>query len=173
MANVLPPDEKKAADTRVRGRFILVAALMLLLSASISVLAMLPSFVTLHAANTALEESAQKIEKATKDDKDIATQAQVLSRALLPLASATTSPNEALAAALSLKPAGISIVTITYLTGAQGSLVLSGDAVNREAVNQYRDALSNSHMFTRVFIPVGALVGAQEGRVTITLNGAF
>jgi len=171
MSNVLPTEHKKKETGRLWTRFLLVGAVMLAGGAVVATLAILPAFISVRIARAGIETS--EAARLASGDQSAAARAQVLLGILGSIAAATSSPSGVLAGALSLKPANISVNTIIYTGGGQGKIVLSGVAGRREAVSEYRDALSGSGRFVDVAVPVAALVGTQEGKFTITLSGSF
>jgi len=172
MANVLPLAGKKAVEKRMRARFLLIGSLAIAVAAIVAILSVVPAFMSVRIAHASLESSLQESAGSQSEDQAAAARAQALIGAFKSIASATSSPSDALAAALAQKPAGISITAITYTSG-KNEIVLSGLAARREAVNQFRDMLEKTGRFSGVAVPVGALVGTQEGRFTVTLSGAF
>ena len=168
MANVLPPETKRHLDTIMRSRMVIILSLMLLLGAGVASLALTPAFIMLQFASSALDE--QVSDSRQLSDQAAAARAQALTQGLLPVATATSSPSSALAHALSLRPSGISI---TSLSVTANKVVVQGVASRREAVQEYREALDADPRYTQVSVPVAALVGTQDGRFSITLTGTF
>jgi Tfp pilus assembly protein PilN len=169
MSNVLTAEGKKAIDARLRGRFLLATSLVLAGGAIIACLSLAPAIISVQVASASLAAPSEEAE-AAREDSIKAGRAQSLIAALGPLVSATSSASVALGEALALQPADISITVITY-TAESNTIVLSGLSKGREAVNDFRDALEASELFTDVAVPVAALVGTQQGRFTITLKG--
>lgn len=153
----------------VRSRFVLTTALVLLLGATIATASLIPAFISVRLAIQGLPESTP-LSQTAQEDQEKNTRALALVAALSPITNATSTPSEALTAALTAKPAGVSITSMTY---SAGKLVLAGGSGNRQAVNAYREALEADATFSSVTVPVAALVGSQDGRFTITLTGAF
>jgi hypothetical protein len=172
MSNVLTIEEKKKLDRRFRARYIFVASLVATVGALIAALSLIPSLFFISTARAALNAPTIEEVSSARDDQAKAMRAQTLIEALKPLASASTTPSDALTETLALRPTGISISTITYHAGSR-SIVLTGTSVRREDVSAYRDALEASDMFSSVVVPLAALAGTQDGRFTITLNGTF
>lgn len=156
---------------KVSARFLLVGALALALSALVAILALVPAYVSVRIARASLESSVQAAAKAQGSDQAISAKTQRLITALKPIANATSSPSDTVAKALEQKPAGLSITTITYTGGTKPTAVLTGESTRREAVNAFRDALEKTGAFPKIEVPVAALVGAQDGRFTMTLSG--
>ncbi len=170
MSNVLPLEAKNVARRRLRLRFILVTALVLLCAAGIASIAILPAFISVRIAEQALRIEVDEASKAVQTDQAEQARAFALIAALTPYAAATTSPTQMVTSALTLKPAGLRITSARY---DKGKIILSGVTRDREALNAYREDLEKSALFKSVVIPVAALVGTQDGRFTITLSGAF
>jgi energy-coupling factor transporter transmembrane protein EcfT len=171
MANVIPREGLSKMQKRNTARFLLIGALMIGGAAVIAILAILPAYVSVRVARAALDSTNQGVgTESLGEDQAAAVRTQGLITNLSPIANATTSPVDALMTALAQKPAGISITTFTYTSGTK-TLLLTGTSQQREAVNAFRDALEASGRFGSVAVPVAALVGAQEGRFTVTLGG--
>lgn len=173
MANVLSKEKLLSLRRRMSARFLLIGSLMIAASAILGIIAILPAYISVNISRAAIESSMEAGEPGSAEDQAAAQRAQGLIVALTPLANATSSPATALVAALSQKPAGVSITSITYTGGVKQNLVLSGVASRREGVNQFREALEKTGLFSNVAVPVAALVGTQEGRFTVTLSGSF
>lgn len=148
----------------------LVGAGVIAAAALVAILAIMPAYISVRIARASVETASSPSDGPASADQEAAVRTQKLITSLAPVANATTSPTGALAAALAEKPAGLSITSITYASD-KSTLVLSGTASRREAVSALRDALEATGRFSSVAVPVAALVGAQEGRFTITLTG--
>lgn len=158
---------------RMSARFLLIGSLMLAASAILAILAILPAYISVSISRATLESSTEAAVQSPSGDQAAAQRTQSFITLLKPLASATSSPATTLVTALTQKPAGVSITSISFVGGAKQTLILSGVSSRREAVNQFRDALEKTGLFSSVAVPVAALVGTQEGRFTITLTGSF
>ena len=170
MSNVLPPEEKNLILRRFRERFIALGALVLLLGAGVASLSLLPSLILVSSAEASLRRATEAASKTVREDQVIQTRTLALIQALQGAIQATSSPTQVLQRALELKPKGLKI---TSISAEKGKMLLSGISDRRESINAYREALEKSSIFTSVAIPVAALVGAQEGRFTVTLTGNF
>lgn len=174
MSNVLPKDTLKSGWKMFRSRFVLVGALSLIGLATLTVAALLPAYVALHADasdRASKEEVSQNTEAQAARDELI--QAQILLTRISPLISSTSSPATLVQSVASLAPAGIVLEQIALTAGATDAMIVKGTAADRDAINVYRDALAGSGLFRSVNIPVEALVGAAEGKFTIMLSGVF
>jgi hypothetical protein len=167
MSNVLTPETKKKLSRSIRARYLTTLALVLVAGAFVAALALVPTFAALATARAALVVPAEEAEGA-RDDQAQAQRAQNLVKALSPLISSTT-PSELLGDALSARPDGISVTSITYQARSK-NIVLSGTSDGRQPVNAYRDALEAGGKFAGVSVPVSALAGTLDGRFTITLT---
>lgn len=170
MANVIPREGLSKIGKRNSARFLFVGACMSAAAAIVAILAIMPAYLSVRVARASVETAAQQSGGTATADQEAAVRTQGLITNLTPIANATTSPVGALDVALAEKPAGLSITSITY-TSDKSTIVLTGTASRREAVSALRDALEASKRFSTVAVPVAALVGAQEGRFTITLTG--
>lgn len=169
MANVLPPEEKKRVLREVRSRFVLTMAVVLLVGAAVAVASLMPALINVQLALRSLPGEVE-LSGTARDDQTKHARALALVTALNPIVLATTTPSGTLIAALGAKPTGVSVTGINY---SKGQLVLSGVSRDRQAVNDYLEALEADARFSSVSVPVAALVGTQDGRFTITLSGQF
>jgi Tfp pilus assembly protein PilN len=169
MANVLPPEEKKRVLREVRSRFVLTFAMTLLIGATVASLCLVPALISVRLATNSIPQDAE-LSQTVRDDQAKHARAFALVSALNPVVLATTTPSASVAAALAAKPAGVSVTGINY---SKGRLLLNGVSRDRQAVNDYREALEADTRFSSVSVPVAALVGTQDGRFTITLSGQF
>lgn len=168
MANVIPHERKKNLGKALHARFISMGSIIFLIGACIASASLLPAIISVRLARASLPQD--NLTQVDRDDQAKYARALALVHALGPLASATSSPSEVVQRAVGLKPAGISITSVTY---RKGQIVLSGISSNRLAVNAFREALEKEERFSTVSVPVAALVGTREGRFTVTLSGAF
>lgn len=179
MANLLPKETLEFVWKGYRSRLILVGALVFLATAILAGLALLPAYVALRIELNSQEK--QIAAAAIQSDTDSQTRAErndiLRAKALLvriaPVVFATSSPTEVIGAALLLRPKGVVLERISFVSGGNGSITITGDSSGREGINEYREALSKDGRFKSVSVPVGALVGGDGGRFTITLTGAF
>jgi len=178
MTNALPKEALQAEQGRFRDRFLLVGALVFLGTAAISALALLPSHVALHVENKNLEQQSindsgtiPNPNSEKKSERSDVIRAQALLENVEPFVSATSSPSEAISAALVLRPVGVRVDHISFESAEKGTIAIYGISQGREGISQYREALSNSGRFKSVSVPVGALVGMEGGKFTITLSG--
>ena len=173
MTNLLPEKAQRVVWSGVRARFVMTGALLMIAAAGLAVLALAPTYAVFAFASAA--SAAPSVSRPALDPSDVTNIAhtQGLVSQLLPLVSATTSPTDAITLALSKLSRGVKVDHITYTPGHPTSLMLVGTADTREAINAYRDALLTDKHFGSVTVPVGALVGADGGRFTVTLTGAF
>ena len=173
MANVIPPDVKKQLRSVARARFILATAIVALISAAVVSLMLLPSWFALAqhssgaSSGTIIPPSQQAL------DKTALNQTNTLLSQLAPITLASTTLSEAIISAVGARPTGISIDQVTYSAGKTATLVLYGSAKSTAQISAYRAALASSTIFTSATVPVNALIGAEDGRFTLTLTGNF
>lgn len=171
MANLLPKEIQMHGAQHERARLIIAGSLAAIAAAALSLLMFVPAYIAVQ-----IGTGAQGNAPSASDAKHTAnvtaelSGAQAVLNAIAPLMSATTTPTEAIAAALALQPSGVSIDQIAY---APGSLMLSGVAASDTAIDAYRSALAKDSHFTNVLVPVSALLSAAGGRFSINISGAF
>ena len=174
MTNLLPEIERRRIWSGLRARFVLAGSTLACTAAALSALSLVPSYVVYEFATSAGAVNAPSLPSGISgpDVVDL-SRAQMLSKELLPFVSSTTTPTGVIKDALALLPRGVKVDHVTYSPGSPPALMLGGQASSREGINAYRDALSSSSKFKTVSVPVGALVGTDAGRFTVTLSGDF
>ncbi|MEK7133806.1 MAG: hypothetical protein AAB804_01920 [Patescibacteria group bacterium] len=174
MSNVLPRDMQKTVWRMYRARFIVAGSLIALGTALIAGLALLPIYVALHAGEVSTSASSREVKNSeVQAVRTEILRAQSLLSTLAPFAPATTTPSEAIGAALSLRPKGILVDRISYTPDIRGEIVIVGLAPTRDAINVYRQTLQADRHFKTVSVPIGDLAGTQDGRFSVTLLGDF
>jgi len=172
MSNVLPKEAKKAVRGMYRSRFIVAGSLVALFAAGLSALSLLPSYLALHAAEPVTPQAEVSKNEANGADRAAVASIQTMLKALSPLVG-TTTPTAVIIQALSLRPSNATVDHITYSAGNSGSILLTGSAATREAINGYRQALSADAHWKTVSVPIGDLTGGPGARFSITLSGPF
>ncbi len=172
MSNLLPGRAQKEVWRGYLSRFIFAGSLLMLAASLLAILALVPSYYVLYTTRPMKDGSTMTAEENKNDTADIA-KAQAAVSLLLPVVSATSSLSQAISAALSVRPKGIRIDNITYNAGEPASVMITGTANNREAINAYREAMKADKRFAAVAVPVGDLLGGEGGRFTFTLTGKF
>jgi hypothetical protein len=172
MSNLLPEANKKKIESEYRARFILAGSFLAMGAAIFTVLVLSPSFGVLYVTSPGVVEQAAAAQQNKSDSAELA-RAQALLLQFSPVASATSSISRALGAALTHRPKGVHIDSISYTPGKEAVISLGGIADSREVMDKYRAALQDDTQFTSVKLPVGDLVGVTGGRFTVTLTGKF
>jgi hypothetical protein len=167
MANVLPPSFKKTTWRIQRARFVIVLSIVLGVLVVIALIALAPSYLALEFAAPQTID-VPEVERRDPADAIAISRAHSLVTQLSSVISATSSPTELFARVLAVRPAGISVDSISY-SETDSRISLSGTGT-REAISAYRDILSEDQFFSSVSVPVGALVGASNGRFSITIT---
>ncbi len=170
MANVLPVNTQRRVWGDYRSRAVLIGSLALFVTAALTFLALLPSYVVLAGADSAPEAALPKAEGSQTDTQGV-LRAQSLLTTVFPIVTATTSPTDMVREVLASRPKGVRIERISYLPSGKGTVVLTGTGSTREAINAYRSALSENERFGDISVPLGALVGVEGGKFTITIAG--
>ena len=157
-----------------RARFILTGAVVALVCAGLAFILLLPGyFATILDAQQKVPGFTTVTPTQQADDNNAIAHTTALLSVLAPIAEASSTPTETIRDALTLLPAGVHIDQIIYHTGTPSSLMLSGAADMNSEINAYQTALSADLPFVSVSVPVGALVGTDGGRFSITLSGKF
>ncbi len=172
MSNLLPEKNRQSIRREYLARFILAGSFLAIGLAFFAILALSPSYGVLYMTRPATIAQATQIKESKTEELDVA-RAQSLLIQLGPAASATSTVSRAIEIALSGRPAGVHIDTISYKAGADSTILLSGVADTRGVLDKYRTTLQADSRFSSINLPVGDLIGIKGGRFTITLAGKF
>jgi hypothetical protein len=170
MTNVLPLDAQKDLWRIHRSRFIAAGALVCLSLAIAAAAGLVPSFAALEsqAPSPATVASA----KTAAEDLKLLKKAQLEMSAAAPFLEKNSHPVEVLQKVIALRPKGVSIDGLKFSAGMPGQIVVEG-AASREQLSAFKTALLSDTTFATVSVPVGALVGNDGSRYSITLTGSF
>jgi len=153
-----------------RARYIIAGSLALIVTALITFLALMPSYLALYSVSAPTTSPGAA---SNDSDRTQIGEAQSLLTALLPLISSTTTPTSAIALALSMKGTGLHINHVTFNSGTPSVIMLSGSADSPAQLDAYSKALGTQSLFSSVSVPVEDLVGAKDGNFAVTLQGIF
>lgn len=170
MSNILPEEFRSRLRITQTSRIVALAALLSIVIAALVFASCVPAYIMLRMSETRLHTASNTMPAATSSDAATLARAQAILDVVAAFASATTSPSDSVNEALRARPEGIHITSISYQPGA---IVLSGAADNHTVIDQYRSALASDPLFSKVDIPVGALVGTGGTAFTINLSGSF
>ena len=174
MANLIPETIRREMRGHSQARFILSTALLAIIVAAIASLLLLPSYVMLSAHGPMRTGGGSTLSAADRaNDQAAISHANAAITLLLPLINASSTSIGTIQQAVSLRPAGVHIDNITYIKGDPASLMIVGAADSPSLVSAYRTALAANAGFDSVTVPVGALVGTDGGRFSITISGTF
>ena len=173
MSNILPKDARLAVRSMYRARFIVAGSFVALFVAGLCALALLPSYLAIHAADIRDVPASSSTKTASDADRASVSSIRTMLESLSPVLTATTTPSVVITKILSLRPPTIRIDHLTYSGGNPGTIVVTGSAATREAINGYRQVLSSDPFFKTVSVPVGDLTGAPGARFSLTLTNAF
>ena len=166
MSNLLPPQSQKSVWNATLASFLGVSSSVLLASAALSALALLPGYLVLAYAIPGALSVAKTQSNATSTADVIATQSVI--KTILPVVAATTTPDTVMIQIANAKPKGIHINRFGYLAGKTQTITVSGIAHDGDALNAFRTALVAANIGA-VSVPVGALIGTADGQFTISI----
>lgn len=169
MANVLPTEALKSVRRFYAGHFVLVGALVLIGCACLTLIALMPSFLS---ARQALGEKSVEAQPLPADEKSDILHAQILVRELHPLASSTVSVLQVFDEIFRARPLNV-FISSADISLESKTIILAGTAPSRDEINAYRAELSKNPRFKNVSLPIGALAGAEGGHFSITITGAL
>lgn len=167
MANLLPREAYKRMSRFYESRVLSTISLVAFVLAILAALALTPSYLALEYA--APQSPGVSGERAAGDDVTSIARTRALMRRADPLLSQEVYPTDLMRIILDGRPSGVVVDRISY---AAGRVTLAGHA-SREGVSAYREFLTAEELFETVVVPVGALIGAEGGRFSITLSGEF
>jgi hypothetical protein len=174
MANVIPEKMRRDVEHFERARFILTGSVVALVCAGVAFLLLIPSYLAIMLDTRSAAPAFTVVSPAQKaSDAAAIAHTNVLLTVLAPTVAASSTPTDTIQEALSLRPSGVRIDQIIYSAGTPSTLMLTGSADTNSEINAYQTALSADRRFASVSIPVGALVGTDGGRFSITLSGTF
>lgn len=177
MSNVLGAEWRGRIKHTALARFVAMGSIVCALAALIAILALVPAFISAtiplwaNSGDTSVGESEQAV--AQTANRTDAARIRSMLAVLAPFATDSPSVGELISRAYTLRPAGLLIETIKYQAGTPGQISITGISEAREPVNDFRTTLAKEEAFKGVSVPVAALVGALDGRFTITLTGTF
>ncbi len=174
MANVIPNEIRQDLESHARARFIIVGAIVALAGAGVTFLLLIPSYLAI-STHDGGSQGPSNASASAQQERDIATlkHTTALLGVLSPMVSATSTPTALIEEVLTARPSGVRINQIAYHVGSPSTLMLSGAADTNGEISAYRDTLASDPRFSSVSVPVGALVGTDGGRFSITLSGTF
>ena len=173
MSNVLPPASLREVRRMNTERLLLVGSLLLIVCAVIAFLALVPSYLIVRAESDLPEVSEESISVADKAERDDIFRAQLLIRDLRPIASSSVPILEVLNEVLRERPADVVVRRVSYERGNPGTILLSGSAPSREAIQAYQSALASNPSIKSANVPLHNLAGRDGGDFTLTLTGTF
>jgi len=174
MANLIPENIRGEMRGHSQARFVLSTAVLALIVALVAALLLVPSYVILSVHGSMHPGAVATLSQADRTaDQAAVTHTNNAIAILLPLIHASSTAVGILQQAVSLHPAGVRIDGISYTSGTPASLMIVGSADSPSLVSAYRTALAANPIFDSVTVPVGALVGTDGGRFSITISGTF
>jgi hypothetical protein len=174
MANLIPEKIQREMRGHSQARFILSTTILALAVAATTSLLLLPSYVMLSVHGPMRAGSVPTLSAGDRAaDQTAISHANAAITLLSPLINASSTSMGTIQQVVSLRPVGVHIDGITYIKGDPSSLMIVGAADSPSLVSVYRAALATTNSFDSVTVPVGALVGTDGGRFSITISGTF
>lgn len=176
MINVLPTEEKKALIHEYRIRFLAVVFFLIALSGLLATLLLVPSYIYSKNKEQLAESKLEAFNKANPDTTfedlsgtitDINAKLAILN-ANTPLHLLTRDIVNEFA---STKPKGIYITQILYneRTDGMGVIQVSGVALDRTTLRDYKSVLQSNSHFKDVNLPISGFVKKSDIDFTISL----
>lgn len=174
MSNFIPLSAERAMARSHVARICAGTGLVMLACSLAAGIALIPAYISLHAEQEALTRqkdvfSASIPSLRANPDRVHIARAQALVTALKPIGGGVRVA-EAMNEIVNALPVSISLTRITYDAGT-GSLVLFGEASQREHLSAYRETLRALHVGSSVSIPLEEIAGVGKGTFTVTISG--
>lgn len=171
MTNLLPEKTRTRLLRLHLYRFVSFVSFALAALAVLFMLALLPAYLALHAERATLAQASppSSLSDEERVDRTEGARVKTMLSDLAIAAPATSTISSAVSATLSLKPQGVFIDRISF--SPHMGLIVAGRASGRDAIQGFRTALlSDTERVAAVSVPVASLLGAEEGRFTITIT---
>lgn len=178
MANLLPKNSQIQVRDRVVMHNVLAASIVLTTLAVIGALAIAPSYFTWKAQSQSVLYEFEALEQIGGYDK-VALRSGVSETnkrmtILGGVFSNNEKPVEAVEAVLSARPDGITINRIHYESAeGEGRIVVSGASAETSFREAFVDSLQEKDLFSKVTIPISALVRSDSAEFTLEIFGQF
>src|SRR4051812_41428576 len=130
MANVLPPEVQKRVWSFYRARFIFVGSITAIVTALVTIGALMPSYMYLLYTREPEQVTVQGVKIDASAESAQAARIKALLAGFSPLLAASSSPLSVIQHALQLRGAGITVQHITYSGGKNGPLVIIGSSAS-------------------------------------------
>ncbi len=175
MSNVLPLLARNTILRDTQARVVTVGAHVASASAVVAILALVPAFLTsaIPLLSDAVPVTSDETSALYEENRKEASRIRAALSVLAPFTEERPQVQKIIARVYELRPGGVDIERMQYQSGKPGQITLTGVSDAREPVNDFRAALVAEGFFSSVSVPVAALVGALDGRFTMTLSGDF
>ncbi len=175
MSNVLPTTAKKKILHDTQMRVVAVGSIAAAAAALVAILALTPVFLTSSIPLLTGEVPASSDETMVlfEENRKESSRIRAVLAVLVSFTEEKPSVQKIIERVYALRPKGVVIERMQYQSGKPGHITIIGLSDAREPVNDFRAALVEEGVFASVSVPVAALVGALDGRFTMTLSGDF
>lgn len=171
------PTELRVFVSRIyRRRLVMMYAVMFFAISCISVVSLVPSYVSVSARLSDADTKKTSLVNSADNDKIIATEKEL---AILKERIATLSPigergaiSFVLMKLFARIPDGVTISSVA-IKRANGSVIVSGNATNRETLVSFSKSLEGEVFFKKVDLPVSNLAKGKDVPFTLSLTASF
>jgi len=175
MSNITSSTYRVVLKRLARARIVFVVSCCLIVSGVVTCIALTPALLSVAVPFMSIvknESTAEKDHAAIyEENKKQATRVRVLMSALEPFVHIQENlPHEIIERIYALRPEGVLIERLEYQSTPIRQIHIMGTSRAREPVNDFRTILQREKLFESVSVPVAALVGALDGRFTMTLT---
>lgn len=175
LTDLLPPERRRKEQNEYFLRLSVVAALMATALVFVAALLLVPTYFFLsqevQSRQTQFAETAATL--ASAGGSTLSTQLAQLTSETTRISELKTTPSAvaAITEALSVSRTGVTLSAFSYTppgNGVQGTLVITGSAATRAALQNYQTALQGTPFASSVNLPVSAY--ANDANITFTVT---
>lgn len=176
MFTLLPEKEKKSLSKEYLWRYLTVAMGAAITSIVLSGIFLLPSYIYSKEKESYSESQLKALQASAlySEENDLVATLKTLQDETTLGKAADTFPTKVMEDVIAHKPTSISITTFQYQYNPTAStLIVSGTAVNRDALTGFASTLSNDPLLASVSYPISDLSANHNIDFTITITGQF
>lgn len=176
MFNLLTERAKKNAAQEYRFRLAIVICLFIAAEICFAALGGIFSFIALKNEDTDLAQEVAMLHHTDGHATStalIATVTKLKARLALLGAPPPVPPSDALAAVLSLRPVGVSLISFILAPSTEGGWTVSmtGMAATRDVLAMFEHALTGDRRFAHAEVPIGSF--AKDKSIQFTATAAY
>jgi Tfp pilus assembly protein PilN len=180
LTNLLPHDRRKTLERAYLFRLVTVSTLMLSFIIISSGALLVPSYWFERQQSNLSKQELEKLNSSLSlsGGKEVASRFNALSldASYLARLATTSSATGAISGILAIPRSGITITGMSYspaTRGADGKMILTGNATTRGALHAFIDALGKQPFITTADLPISAYAKEKDIDFSVTLTGTL